>query len=118
MRGPGLRTWASIAPVSGLDANRVGGHHERARHADEIERIACRELRRDEIDDVTAMRTGRDRARERDAFRARVCGKDERVVATITQWMLARAFMPFVERVVALIGHVQSIAHFARTVVD
>jgi hypothetical protein len=32
--------------------------------------------------------------------------------------MLARAFMPFGERVVALIGHVQSIAHFARTVVD
>jgi hypothetical protein len=103
LRRPGSRG-------SALDSDRVAGDDERARQADEIEWVARRELCRHDVDHVSAMRTGSDRARERDAAFACFRRKDKRVVTPIGE----RAF----ERVVALIGHFQSMTRFARTVVD
>jgi len=91
---------------SSLDAELVTGDDERARQPDQIERVACRERSRNEIHDVTAMRSCRDRARNRDTVVACVRREDERVIPAVF------------ERAFALIGHIESIARCARTVVD
>lgn len=95
-----------LISCSALDAELVARDHKGARQAQKIEWVARRERCRNEVDDITAMRSGRDGARDRDAVVARVGREDERVVAAVF------------ERSVALIGHIKSIAHCARTVVD